>query len=114
MEMVFLPRNINQAAIKEWWRLFKPSNKYQAVRLNCSTVVYLAMKHGGANNLVPDPGNWYWDPDRVLRYSMAVQKAQILQQRGVVQLAPASAAATRYAQAADQKAKSTGLKPSLT
>ena len=46
----FMVGGLDINAIKTWWTAFKanPDNKYQLLNLNCTTVVYQALKAGGA------------------------------------------------------------------
>ncbi|XP_052092399.1 uncharacterized protein LOC127728843 [Mytilus californianus] len=110
-----IPVGLNEGAIKVWWQKFKQSQKYQAARLNCSTVVFLALKQGGALNVVQDPGNWWWDPDRTLQFARAMKHAMEVKKKGQVQFQQTSQAFTRQLQlarqAADQKAMAAHYAP---
>jgi len=53
-----IPRGLDEAKIKAWWAKFSQSEKYNAARQNCSTVVYIALAKGGALNFVDNPGHW--------------------------------------------------------
>ena len=109
-----IPKALDERKIKAWWIKFKASQKYNAARLNCSTTVYLALKAGGAGTYVQDPGNWWWDPDRVLDYAIALTKAILAQKRGLVQFAaPQSQRAQALQQAklkSDANAQKNGIR----
>ncbi len=70
-------RGLDEAAISYWWTSFQTSRDYRLFMQNCSTVVALAMKEGGATKLCRGAGwawhswNTIWHPNDVRRYALA-------------------------------------------
>ena len=108
-----IPRGLNEAHIKAWWIKFSATEKYNAARQNCSTVVFIALAKGGALNFVQNPGHWWWDPDRTLAFARAVKTAITTKKRGAIQLAAPDAVLQRARASADANAQKHGIHAAL-
>lgn len=108
-----IPRGLNEAHIKAWWIKFSATEKYNAARQNCSTVVFIALAKGGALNFVQNPGHWWWDPDRTLAFARAVKTAITTKKRGAIQLAAPDAVLQRARVSADANAQKHGIHAAL-
>ena len=108
-----IPRGLDEAKIKAWWANFSRSEKYNAARQNCSTVVYIALAKGGALNFVDNPGHWWWDPDRTLQFARVMKQAMIAKKKGQIQFGAPSQALQRARVNADASAKKNGIQPAL-
>ena len=108
-----IPRGLDEAKIKAWWANFSQSEKYNAARQNCSTVVYIALAKGGALNFVDNPGHWWWDPDRTLQFARVMKQAMIAKKKGQIQFGALSQALQQARVNADTSAKRYGIHPAL-
>lgn len=70
----FPAASLDESKIKLWWSKFKTKNKYNGLRLNCSTVVWYGLKAGGALKYVKDPNHWWWDPISVLEVAKGIKR----------------------------------------
>jgi len=81
-------QGLNETAILKWWANFGlvkdgtlldgPLPPYNITRLNCSTVVAIALKVGDGDKHTPWYATWntwniVWTPDDVLQYSLSIQ-----------------------------------------
>jgi hypothetical protein len=108
-----IPRGLDEAKIKAWWANFSRSEKYNAARQNCSTVVYIALAKGGALNFVHNPGYWWWDPISTLKFAVVMKRAMISNKKGQIQFGAPSQALQRARVNADASAKKNGIQPTL-
>ena len=108
-----IPRGLNEAHIKAWWIKFSASEKYNAARQNCSTVVFIALAKGGVLNFVENPGHWWWDPNRTLAFTRALKTAITTKKRGAIQLAAPDAVLQRARVSADANAQKHGIRAAL-
>lgn len=108
-----IPRGLDEAKIKAWWTKFSLSEKYNAARQNCSTVVYIALTKGGALNFVDNPGHWWWDPDRTFQFAKVMKQAMIAKKKGQIQFGALSQALQQARVNADTSAKKYGFHPAL-
>ena len=64
---------LDETAIKEWWGRFKSTHRFNALNCNCSTVVYKALRAGGALKYAKKPGNLIWHPGAVANLARKVK-----------------------------------------
>ena len=62
------------AAIKTWWMQFKDKTKYHLVDNNCCTVIFKALKSGGARQYYPTPWDLVATPASLKEYALELQK----------------------------------------
>ena len=108
-----IPRGLNEAHIKAWWIKCSASEKYNAARQNCSTVVFIALDKGGALSFVENPGHWCRDPGRTLAFTRALNTAITTKKRGAIQLAAPDAVLQRASVSADANEQKHGIRAAL-
>ena len=108
-----IPRGLDEAKIKAWWANFSRSEKYNAARQNCSTVVYIALTKGGALNFVDNPGHWWWDPESTFKFASVMKKAMIGKKKVQIQFCTPSQYLQRARVKADANANKFGIHPAL-
>jgi hypothetical protein len=70
---------LDERAIEAWWRTFRVRSQYRLFLQNCSTVVAMALKAGGATQYTSgwdymwNSWNTVWHPNDVRRYAEAVR-----------------------------------------
>ncbi|XP_033755664.1 uncharacterized protein LOC117338418 [Pecten maximus] len=63
---------LDEDKIKRWWLKFKANNRYNLLTCNSSTVVYFAMREGGALDHVIDRQPRWWTPEDIKAFGEAV------------------------------------------
>jgi RHS repeat-associated protein len=74
--MIIRLDNLDEAAIKNWWRKFRRSHKWKTLTQNCSTTVAEALDAGGGRNRAPLASHHFvWTPADVEDYAKQIQRA---------------------------------------
>ena len=63
------------AAIKAWWMQFKDKSNYHLLGNNCCTVIYEALKIGGATKYASFPWSLISTPANLKDYARKLEKA---------------------------------------
>lgn len=66
---------LDEAAIRRWWAQFSDVSKYHILGNNCCTVVFKALKEGGAENFVKFPVQMVATPAGLNSYATKLQQA---------------------------------------
>lgn len=74
--MIQIKRGIlNIAAIKAWWMQFRNRSNYHLLGNNCCSVVYEALKLGGATRYASFPWNPISTPANLKDYALKLKQA---------------------------------------